>query len=179
MLDRLKKMFGESQHTLSVYAPCAGSLQPLSAIGDQVFASGTLGPGLAILPDAGETEIRAPIGGQVMSMSDMSHAVMIRAKGGLEVLVHVGIGTIALRGEHFVPLVKNSDYIKVGDPILRFDAAAIAAAGYSLLTPLTLPFLGDYQDCRLLTELQQVAALDEIAQLSLGNQRSQSGAQGA
>ena len=167
MLDRLKKMFGESQHMLSVYAPCAGTLQPLTAVGDQVFAAGTLGPGLALLPAEGENEIRAPIGGQVMSMSDMSHAVMIRAKGGLEVLVHVGIGTIALRGEHFEPLVKNSDYIKVGDPILRFDAAAIAAAGYSLLTPLTLPFLGDYRDCTFRTEPQQVAALDEIATLSL------------
>lgn len=167
MLDRLKKMFGESQHTLSIYAPCAGTLQPLSAIGDQVFATGTLGPGLAILPADGEHEIKAPIGGQVMSMSDMSHAVMIRAKGGLEVLVHVGIGTIALKGEHFEPLVKNSDYIKVGDPILRFDAGAIAAAGYSLLTPLTLPFLGDYRDPTFRTEPQQVAALDEIASLSL------------
>lgn len=165
MLDRLKKMFGDSQRTLSVFAPFSGTIQTLESINDGVFSAGTLGPGIAMLPDDSETEIKAPIGGQLMSVSDMSHAVIIRAKGGLEVLIHVGIGTIALKGKHFESLVKNSDYIKVGDPILKFDANAIKEAGYSMVTPITLPSLGDYTKLDILEHDPKVTALEEILRL--------------
>lgn len=164
MIDSLKKMFGQSGKFISIFAPFAGKVRTLESLGDRIFATGTLGCGVVVEPYGNESLVRAPVGGEVLLMSDMSHAVMIRTKGNAEILVHVGIGTVELKGKYFKPLVQNGDYIKVGDPLLEFDHKAIVAAGYSMATPITIPNLGDYTSFEI-KHPEEIMALDELIKL--------------
>ena len=165
MIEALKmKMFGHSGRFISVFAPFAGEVSSIDSIGDSVFAKGTLGPGIAITPDDNQTIVRAPIGGEILLMSDMSHAVIIKTTQNTEILVHVGIGTVALKGKYFRPLVQNGDFIKAGEPILEFDAVSIVKEGYSLKTPIVIPSLGSYSGYEL-TKQQNILTQDEIIKL--------------
>lgn len=164
MIESLKKMFGQSGRFISIFAPFAGKVKPLDSLGDRVFAAGTLGPGLVIEPYGNENIVRAPVGGEVLLMSDMSHAVMIRTKGNAEVLIHVGMGTVELKGKFFKPLVQNGDFIKVGDPLLEFDHKAIVDAGYSIASPIVIPNLGEYTSFELKNP-EEIMALDEVVKL--------------
>lgn len=165
MLNRLKMMFGSSGSFLVMHAPFAGKFIKLENIEDEIFKSGTLGPGFAILPNEGESVLRSPIGGEVMLLSDMSHAVMIRTLGQVDLLVHLGIGTVKLHGKYMKPLIKNGDFIKVGDPLLEFDQEKIKAAGYSMITPIVSPSRGIYTRYEIKENLDQVMSLDEIMYL--------------
>lgn len=164
MIDRLKKMFGQSSRFISIYAPFSGEVQKLETLGDQVFSTGTLGPGVIIVPNEKENTLCAPVGGEVLLMSDMFHAVMIRTTGDAEVLVHVGLKTVSLKGKYFNPLVKNGDYIKAGEPLLEFDQAAIKAAGYSMQSPVVIPNLGNFSGFEI-NERTDVVSQDELIKL--------------
>lgn len=165
MLNRLKMMFGTSGSFLSVHAPFAGQYIKLEDVEDEIFKKGTLGNGFAILPDPDESILRAPIGGEVMLLSDMSHAIMIKTLGEVELLVHLGLGTVKLKGQHLKTLVKHGDFIKVGDPLIEFDQDAIKNLGYSMVTPIVTPNPGKYSRYEIKENLTSVRALDEIMKL--------------
>ncbi len=97
-------MFFKSKK-ISVFAPCKGTVIPLSRVPDDVFSQKILGDGCAVEPK--ESEICAPVAGEVTMVSDTSHAYAILTKDNIEILVHVGIDTVKLKGEGFTPLVKK------------------------------------------------------------------------
>ena len=99
-----------------------------------MFAQGTMGPGVAIAP-TGDT-IVAPADATVASVFPTGHAIGLALADGTELLIHVGIDTVDMKGDGFETLVKAGDTVTAGTPLLRFDAAKIRAAGHSAVTPI-------------------------------------------
>ncbi|MET1250150.1 glucose PTS transporter subunit IIA [Sporolactobacillus sp. STCC-11] len=114
--------------SLTIQAPVDGKVEALSTINDSVFSSGTLGSGLAIVP-SGE-EIVAPTSGIVTATFDSGHAYGIRTNDGSDLLVHIGIDTVKLKGTYFTPKVKKGDVVLKGDILAHIDLDGIIAAGF-------------------------------------------------
>lgn len=117
-------------------SPMEGTLISLDQVKDEVFSTGVLGKGAAIVPAKGE--LYAPCDGTITMVPDTKHAIGMSAPGGAEILMHVGMDTVALNGKHYEPQVKEGDKVKKGQILLRFDMDAIKAAGYELTTPVVI-----------------------------------------
>ena len=119
---------------LMVTSPVAGRTASIDTVPDPVFAERMMGDGLAIHP-LGDT-ICAPFDGEVITLHESAHAVVVRSCEGAEVLIHIGLDTVALKGRGFTPLVAVGDVVGRGDPLIRFDLDAVALAATSLVTPI-------------------------------------------
>src|SRR3954463_10387620 len=103
---------------LKIVAPLGGILVPLDQVPDPVFAQKMVGDGISLDPTS--DVLLAPVAGTVTQLHDAHHALTITTDGGVEVLVHVGLDTVKLRGEGFSPRVKLGDRVEVGQPVLGF-----------------------------------------------------------
>ena len=119
---------------LKILAPLAGWCAPLAEIPDAAFAQGMLGEGVAIDPTG--NELRAPCDGEVISIAAARHAVALRTPAGVELLIHVGIDTVALGGVGFTVKVRKGDRVHAGDPLLSFDLELLSQRAPSLMTPV-------------------------------------------
>lgn len=128
---------------LELVAPMTGNSVAINQVPDQVFASGMMGPGVAF--DSEESVVYAPCSGKLTLMPSSKHAFGIKAANGAEVLVHIGLDTVNLNGEGFEALAKQGDKVKAGEPMIKFDRAAISAQGYNLITMLIVTNAADYQ----------------------------------
>ncbi|CAI0773245.1 beta-glucoside-specific PTS transporter subunit IIABC [Serratia quinivorans] len=117
-----------------IFSPLSGQLVALDQVNDDVFSQGLLGQGVAIRPQEGL--LRTPLDGEVVTFLPSMHAVGIKGDNGVELLVHIGIDTVNLAGQHFSSNLQIGDRVKMGDELVRFDLAAIAALGYDLTTPV-------------------------------------------
>jgi glucose-specific phosphotransferase system IIA component len=115
-------------------APLQGWSAPLDEVPDAVFAGRLLGDGVAIDPTEGT--LFAPCEGVVITVAAQRHAVTLRTAGGAEVLLHVGIDTVALNGEGFELHVAQGAKVRPGDRLLTFDLDLLARRATSLLTPI-------------------------------------------
>lgn len=122
---------------LVLLAPFPGWCMPLAEVPDEVFAHGLAGDGVAVDPTAGS--LCAPCDGEVLPMKDARHALTLRAAAGIDVLVHVGIDTVGLRGEGFMLRVKAGERVRAGQELLRFDLDLLARRAPSLVSPIVLP----------------------------------------
>lgn len=113
-----------------------GTVLPLSEVPDETFSSKLLGEGLAILPN--EEYVYAPFDGEVITLFPTKHAIALKNAKGVDVLIHVGIDTVELKGQGFEQLVKAGDAVKQGQPLLRVDIEFIRSKGYSLVTPFVV-----------------------------------------
>lgn len=120
---------------LTFVAPANGQLVPLTAVKDDVFASGAMGAGYAVEPS--DDQIVSPVAGTISSLFPTKHAIGIQA-GKLEVLVHMGIDTVDLNGAPFENLVKQGDTVAVGTPISHMNIKAVRAAGKPITTMVLL-----------------------------------------
>ena len=111
-----------------VKAPMDGIVLPLEQLPDETFAAAILGPGCGIEPTGGT--VYAPFDGKVTSIVSTLHAVGLESTEGIELLIHIGIDTIALRGSGFTPLVREGQAVKAGTPLLNVDLDAIRAANH-------------------------------------------------
>lgn len=112
----------------TVLQPVEGNVIPYDQIPDDTFASGVLGQGVGIEP-TGEVVV-APFDGEISSVADSKHAVGLSAND-MELLIHVGVDTVAMNGDGFECLVAEGDQVKAGQPLIRFSREKIKAAGYS------------------------------------------------
>ena len=112
-----------------VKAPMDGIVLPLEQLPDETFAAAILGPGCGIEPTGGT--VYAPFDGKITSIVPTLHAVGLESTEGIELLIHIGMDTIALRGSGFTPLVREGQAVKAGTPLLNVDLDAIRAAGLS------------------------------------------------
>lgn len=108
-------------------APAEGDVIPAEEISDQVFASGALGQGIGVVPVNGD--VVAPADCTVELVYETKHALGLNVDG-VEVLLHIGINTVELKGEHFESFVQNGDHVKKGQKLVHFDLDAVKAAGY-------------------------------------------------
>lgn len=125
-----------------VYSPLKGKAIALTEVKDETFAAGVLGQGFAVLPEAGK--VVAPFNGKVTTLFETKHAVGVTSDSGIEVLIHVGLNTVALEGKYFTALVKEGDTVRRGQTLLTFDQKAIAEAGYDTTTPVIVTNADDY-----------------------------------
>ena len=117
-------------------APLTGEVVSLSEVPDEVFASGALGEGIAIIPTEGK--VVAPCDGIVSAVMDTKHAIGLTAKNGMELLIHVGLDTVQLNGKYYEYKVASGASVKKGDVLIEFDMEGIQAAGYQLHTPVLI-----------------------------------------
>ena len=122
--------------SLKLHSPLRGWCAPLDETPDEVFAQRLLGDGVAIDP-TGDT-LHAPCDGEVVSVATSKHAVAVRAENGAEILLHVGIDTVALGGNGFEALVTAGDRVRRGQPLLKFDLDVLARGAKSLMTPMLI-----------------------------------------
>lgn len=125
-----------SAASIELQSPLAGEVIPLTEVNDAVFSAEILGKGIAVRPTDGK--LVAPIAGTVTSMLDTKHAIGITSPDGVEVLVHVGLDTVKLNGQHFTALVEQGDEVEAGQALLEVDLDAITAAGYDTTTPIVI-----------------------------------------
>jgi len=119
---------------VKISAPLTGRVIPLSEVPDPVFSQGMMGQGVAIVPTEGR--LVAPFDGEVSAIFPTGHAVGLTHPSGAEILMHVGVDTVNLKGQHFTSKVVQGQHVKAGDTLVEFDIPAIEAAGYSLATPV-------------------------------------------
>lgn len=124
---------GPSAPTL-VRAPLDGEVIDLSQVADPAFSHRMVGPGLALRPTS--TTVVSPVDGHVMLLFPTRHAVGIASDTGVEVLVHVGLDTVRLKGKGFTAHVHKGETVAVGAPLITFDPQVIEEAGFSLVTPV-------------------------------------------
>lgn len=121
---------------ISITSPVEGKVIPLTEVKDPTFSQEILGKGAAIIPKKGV--VYAPFDGKVDAVFETGHALGLVSEDGVELLVHVGIDTVNLKGKHFTPKKKSGDTMKKGDILLEFDIDKIKADGYDVTTPIII-----------------------------------------
>ena len=126
-----------------VYAPVDGQLIAIESVDDEVFSQKMAGDGVAILP-IGEI-FTAPIDGVITKIFSTNHAYSVKSKQDLEVLVHIGLETVALKGEGFERLAQEGDEVKAGDPIIKADLNYIKEYAKDIITPILITDESKYE----------------------------------
>ena len=140
-------MSSEKEKSQSVvYAPLTGKAVPLEQVPDPVFSEKVLGDGVAIIPEDGR--IVSPVDGQIVSVAETGHAYGFSTEDGLELLVHVGLETVSLKGECFKVHVKERDQVKKGDLVAEVDLAYLAEKNINPITPVLICSDIDDQDLK-------------------------------
>lgn len=134
----------------AVHCPCKGKVIPQVNINDETFSSGIFGKGVGILPerDSSRSCVLAPFHGYITNIAVGRHAIGLCSSRGMELLIHVGIDTIQMQGEGFVPLVQKGDEVQLGDPILYFDINRIEKAGLDTTIVVLLTNSEDYSSVK-------------------------------
>ena len=140
----MKKFGMGNESKIVIGAPVEGTVVALSEVSDPTFGEEILGKGIAIIPSVGR--VVAPADGTVGIIFETKHAISILTDEGTELLIHIGLDTVALKGEHFKTHVKNNDKIKKGDLLIEFDIEQIKAAGYDVITPVIVCNTADYKN---------------------------------
>ncbi len=135
---------------MEVLAPVSGQAVPLGEVPDEVFAEGMAGEGGAIVPGA-SGEAVAPVSGALVKLFEGGHAFGIETDEGVELIVHVGLDTIEMRGAGFEKLAAEGDRVEAGQPIVRFDLDEIKDAGYDPVTPVVVTNAEDHPVSNLRT----------------------------
>lgn len=113
---------------IRIGCPVEGEVIPLEEMKDEGFASGSMGPGAAVVPEA--DTVYAPEDAEIAMVFDTKHAVGFVTKDGVEILIHIGIDTVELNGEGFTAYVKSGDKVKKGDKLVSFDKEMLTEKGY-------------------------------------------------
>ncbi|WP_238916344.1 beta-glucoside-specific PTS transporter subunit IIABC [Clostridium sp. YIM B02555] len=129
---------------LEITSPLKGNIIPLAEVNDNVFSSKVIGNGVALIPADGI--IKAPADCKVVSLFPTLHAIGLKLNNGAELLIHIGINTVELRGKHFEAYVKQGDYVKKGNKLISFDMDKLKEAGYDITTPVIVSNTGDFAD---------------------------------
>lgn len=127
-------------------SPMNGVVVPMNEVKDEAFAACVLGDGVAVEPEEGK--LFAPADGVIDNVFDSKHAIGMTTTEGVELLLHVGIDTVKLAGQHFTVGVSAGQKVKQGDLLLTFEMDAIKAAGYLCTTPMIVCNTDDYQSIR-------------------------------
>ena len=145
------------------YAPVSGRVIRMTDVPDKVFSTEVLGKGCALWPDG--DVVYAPASGWVGTA--MGHAVTIKSDGGAEVLIHVGVNTVNLKGKGFTNLVSDGDRVVAGQPIIVMDRKVITEAGYQDCVVFAISNSADLADVELTADFsEKVEAGDPILKVT-------------
>lgn len=161
-------MEAAQEAVVDIMAPIKGKVVPLSEVPDPAFADKQMGQGIAILPSEGK--VYAPFDGQVAHLIKKSkHAIILTDTNGVQILIHVGINTVSLKGEGFTAHVETGAEISKGQLLLEFDMDRIQEAGLPVITPVIIP--DGQEHIREVTEFEGEAFPGDtrVLQVTLGN----------
>lgn len=127
-----------------VYAPVSGTVIPSEEIPDATFAAGVLGRGIGITPAEGL--VVAPFDGEISFVTDTKHAVGVTSSDGMELLIHVGVDTVAMAGDGFTCFVQMGQKVKIGEKLITFDREKIKQAGHPDCVAVLLSNAANYPD---------------------------------
>ena len=132
----------ETAKSIILSSPMNGTMLPLTDVEDEAFASEALGKGVAVEPSEGK--LYAPADGVIDNLFDTHHALGIITDDGAEILLHIGIDTVKLKGQYYEAHVQNEQRVKKGDLLISFDIDAIKNAGFKVTTPMIICNTYDY-----------------------------------
>ena len=122
--------------TTSVRAPVEGRAVPLQDVPDPVFSQGMVGFGAAVDPPRGVLEAVAPVSGKLLKL--LPHAYIVMTPANVGILVHLGLDTVALKGEGFTTHVSQGDEVTAGQLIITYDVASVEAKGLNPIVPIVV-----------------------------------------
>ncbi len=133
-----KKLFGlkEKKKEEVLVAPLSGKAVNLEEVPDPVFSQLMMGDGLAIVPTEGK--VVAPVDGEIVQFFPTKHAIGLLSDAGVEILIHVGLETVHLKGEGFKGHVEVGDKVKSGDLLISFDLDLVTEKAKSTITPIVI-----------------------------------------
>ncbi|WP_353949143.1 PTS glucose transporter subunit IIA [Sporolactobacillus sp. Y61] len=141
-----------------IYAPISGQSQMVTDVPDPVFSEKMMGEGMAVTPDIRTHTVVAPVDGEIIQLASTKHAFGIRSKLGEEILVHIGLDTVELKGEGFENLVKTGDKVRVGQPVMKVDFDFINKQGKGIVVPIVITNTAEDKFSFKWSELAQVTA---------------------
>ncbi|ETT43884.1 MULTISPECIES: beta-glucoside-specific PTS transporter subunit IIABC [Paenibacillus] len=147
-----------------VFSPLTGELVPLAELPDQTFAEEMTGKGIAIRPQDGR--VTAPFDGTVTLVAKSKHAIMLTSSSGIDILIHVGLNSVSLKGKFFDVKVVAGQEVKKGDLLLEFDMDGIQGAGIDLVTPVIVTNTPDYLDV-VPVQVKGVIPMNELLLLTV------------
>ena len=131
-----KKLFGKKESVEQLLAPINGQVINIEDVPDPVFSGKMMGDGIAILPEEGL--VVSPIDAEVIQVFHTKHALGLRTKNGIELLIHIGLETVNLKGEGFEVHVAEGQRVKAGDKLVTFDIDFLKAKAPSIVTPIVV-----------------------------------------
>lgn len=145
----------------TIYAPVSGNAIPSEQIPDETFAAGVLGRGIGIEPSEGM--VVAPFDGEIISVTETKHAVGIASPDGMELLIHVGVDTVAMNGDGFTCFVQEGQKVKAGEQLIAFDREKIHQAGHPDCVVVLVTNSDQYENLAIQTGSCHV--LDKVIQV--------------
>lgn len=154
-----KNMTDEDQITVkgiseTIASPLVGKFENLEDVPDVTFSKKLIGDGIAIEPTEGK--VVAPFDGVVESLFPTGHAIGLKSNDGIELLIHLGLETVNLKGKYFEAHVKQDDVVKKGQVLITFDLDKIKAAGYNMISPVVITNMNEIKDIEVNKDLKEV-----------------------
>lgn len=140
LFKRNSEQISAEEPWLTVITPLSGKVIPISEVDDPVFAQRMVGDGIAILPES--DEVLAPASGTVTHLFPTGHAAGITTPEGLEILIHVGLDTVELKGKGFTILAEQGQQVAAGTPLIKLDLPKLRETARSLQTPVIVTNMG-------------------------------------
>lgn len=152
----------ESGNQLNISSPVTGDIVPIETVSDVTFSEQIMGYTIAINPKS--SKIKSPVEGEVVMIAETKHAIGLKSTDGLEILLHLGIDTVELHGDGFVPQVKVGDHVSVGDYLMNMDITSIKEAGYD---PIVLTIVTNSNDYLKVLPVHSEDKIDSGNELSV------------
>ena len=143
----------------TISSPVTGEILPMTQSADEAFASEAMGKGFVIIPNS--DKVVAPVSGKIVSLFDTKHAIGIIGENGEEILIHIGIDTVNLKGKYFKAFVKQGDQVKAGQLMIEFDRKEIKKAGYNPEVMVIITNTFAYKEVKMLVPEKTSVKLDQ------------------
>ena len=144
--DKNSKAPKRNEEQVLIYSPVNGSVVPLEEIADPVFSGGIMGKGCGIIPI--DEILCSPVSGSISAVFPTKHAIAITSDEGVELLLHIGVDTVELKGEGFEAYVKPGDHVKKGFPLMKVDNKQLKDKGYDNTIIMIIANTDDYKDIK-------------------------------
>lgn len=144
----------------TIKSPFSGQVSELKTLKDGVFSKNLLGKGILITPDS--NNVYAPVTGTIEVIADTKHAIGLKTSDGIEILIHMGIDTVNLKGKYFKILVKKGQQVKQGQKIAEVNFKEIKLKGYSIASPVVITNTNNYKNVLPILTKNNVVAEDDI-----------------
>ncbi|MEZ7792206.1 PTS sugar transporter subunit IIA [Niallia circulans] len=162
----LGKLFGNNKAKQErLKAPITGKVIPIEEVPDPVFAEKMMGDGIAFIPAEGK--VVAPIEATVKQVFPTKHAIGLESNNGLEILIHIGLDTVNMKGEGFIVHVKEGDQVSIGDILVEFDLEKVEENAASTITPMVILNRDNVKSLEKKYKEQGNAGIEEVLIASL------------